>query len=73
MEGSEGIEKRMEGLETKLAYQELTIAELSALVFEQNRSVERLEAALRKTAARVKDLSEGKQPGLPENERPPHY
>jgi SlyX protein len=73
MEESAEIEKRMEGMETKLAYQELTIAELSALVFEQSRALERLEAALRKTASRVKELSEGKQPGLPENERPPHY
>lgn len=73
MEERVATEKRIEGLETRLAYQERTISELSALVFEQSRAVDRLEAALRKTAARVKELSEGKQPGLPENERPPHY
>jgi SlyX protein len=73
MEESARPDARFTDLETKLAYQERTIAELGALVFEQGKRIERMESALRKTSARLRELSEGKQPGLPENERPPHY
>ncbi len=66
-------EKRLTELETRLAYQERAVSELDALVFAQAKALERAEAALRAMAARVKELSEGKQPGLPRDERPPHY
>lgn len=66
-------EARIEALETRVAYQERTIAELNSLIFEQGRAITRLEAGLKKATLRLKDLSDGKQPGLPENERPPHY
>ena len=73
MEGSVEPDGRMTEIETRLAYQERMMSELSALAFEQGRRIERLESALRKASARIKELSDGKQAGLPENERPPHY
>jgi uncharacterized coiled-coil protein SlyX len=63
-------ESRLEALETRVAYQDRTIAELSALVAEQSLAVGRLEKRVKAMAARLKDLGPDK---LPQLERPPHY
>lgn len=80
MTGSEGrakagdeIETRIEALETKAAYQERAIAELSSELFDASRRVERLEKLLRELVGKVKDLAEAAEPSAPGNVRPPHW
>jgi uncharacterized coiled-coil protein SlyX len=55
-------------LETRYAHLERQVAELSEVVFEQQRSLDALRAQLRMMNARLE------QPGdAPANEEPPHY
>lgn len=64
---------RLEELETRNAYQEATIADLSARIYEQQQQIDRLERRLGSLAEKVKGLAAGETAPLPENERPPHY
>ena len=64
---------RLEELETRNAYQEATIQDLSARIYEQQQQIDRLEARLASLAEKVKGLAAGESAPLPENERPPHY
>ncbi|HPE37415.1 MAG TPA: SlyX family protein [Spirochaetales bacterium] len=66
--------KRIDELETKLAWQEAALADLGALVIEYRTRVERLEGAMKLLSGRLADLAEaGKEQGMPASERPPHY
>jgi len=65
--------QRIEELQTRNAYQESTIQDLSAQVYEQQQRIDRLERRLESLAEKVKGLASGEAAPLPENERPPHY
>lgn len=65
--------QRLENLETRNAYQEATIQDLSTQIYEQQQTIERLERRLEALAEKVKGLAAGEAAPLPENERPPHY
>jgi SlyX protein len=71
--GEGDMETRIEALEIKVSYQEKTIAELSSLVYEQSLQVERLDRALRDLGTKFKELAEEGLPGMPSQEKPPHY
>lgn len=64
---------RLDELETRNAYQEATIQDLSARIYEQQQLIDRLETRLTSLAEKVKGLATGEAAPLPENERPPHY
>lgn len=64
---------RLEALETKAAYQELALAELSSELFEASRRIERLEKLLREMAGKIKELTEAAEPQAPGDVRPPHW
>ena len=64
---------RLTELETRNAYQEATIADLSAHTYAQQQRLERLERLLEGLAEKVKGLASGDAVPLPDNERPPHY
>jgi uncharacterized coiled-coil protein SlyX len=64
---------RLDRLESQLAFQEASLQDLSALVIEYRGRVERLEEALKSARAKLAELAEAKEPGLPPQERPPHY
>lgn len=64
---------RIEALETRNAYQEATIQDLSTQIYDQQQLIERLSARLDAVAEKVKGLATGEGSPLPENERPPHY
>ncbi|MBL8966795.1 MAG: SlyX family protein [Spirochaetaceae bacterium] len=66
-------ERRLDGLETKLAYQERAIAELSDALYSHERRLERLENLFREMAGKLKEVAGEGLPPLPANERPPHY
>jgi uncharacterized coiled-coil protein SlyX len=63
---------RFVGLETRLAYQEKSLADMSAQAFEDSKRIERLEALVRDMNRRMKE-TQGDGPPLPEGEKPPHY
>jgi len=62
----------MERLESRLAWLEDALGELSRQAFERERRVDRLEATVRKLSERLRD-SGGHELPPPEDERPPHY
>lgn len=64
---------RLDRLESQLAFQEAALQDLNALVIEYRGRVERLEDALKSARAKLAELAEAKEPGLPPQERPPHY
>jgi SlyX protein len=65
-------EARLERLESRLAWQEDSIAELSRQGFEREKRIERLESLVRKLSERLRD-SGGHELPPPDEERPPHY
>ena len=67
-------EERLVKIETKSAFQEQTIKDLSDVLFEQQQEIERLGAICGALVKRVKELSEF-IPGIdaPSDEKPPHY
>jgi SlyX protein len=64
-------EERIIELETKLAHQELAIEELQNSVFEQQRTIEAMEKALKQVTDQLKGV--GASDIGPGNEKPPHY
>lgn len=66
-------DKRLEELETRNAYQEATIQDLSAQLYRHEQRIERLENLVSSLAEKVKGLAAGETAPLPDNERPPHY
>lgn len=66
-------DRRLEELETRNAYQEATIQDLSAQLYRHEQRIERLENLVSSLAEKVKGLAAGETAPLPDNERPPHY
>jgi uncharacterized coiled-coil protein SlyX len=62
----------MERVQSKIAYLEQAVAEISDVVFRQHREIQSLEAQLKAIRERLAgSLSE--EPRTDELERPPHY
>ncbi len=66
-------EERLESIETKLAYQELTISELNEVVIGQQKTIDILEKQLRKLTDKLNDLSELSGSDRGGIQKPPHY
>ncbi len=64
---------RVQELESKLAFGERTIDELSQSVFELQSRIERLEAACREMAEQLRVLTEKLPDDASTDEKPPHY
>lgn len=65
-------EQRLIDLETKIAHQEYLIEELNQTVYEQQKTIDRLEATLSTLVKRYQDILTGGDEIRP-NEKPPHY
>lgn len=63
------ISDRIESLETRLAHQEKTIADLSEMVTSQWRKIETLERQLRHLNEEMQSMDQGPVPV----DKPPHY
>ena len=63
----------LEQIETKIAFLERANAELSDVVFRQQREIEALRAQIAALAARVEAAQSDTDVRTPEEERPPHY
>jgi SlyX protein len=66
-------EKRLEALENKMSYQEMTISDLSAQAYAQSLKIDALEKLVRQAAERLKELAGVESAPMPADKRPPHY
>ena len=63
----------VERIEIKIAFLERANAELSDVVFRQQREIEVLRAQIAALAARIEAAQSDEAVRTPEEERPPHY
>lgn len=66
-------EIRLEKIETKIAYLEDGVQELSHVIYAQQKQIDQLRALCESLAGYVRDLTQTSGEGGPVNERPPHY
>ncbi|WP_226702925.1 SlyX family protein [Microbulbifer elongatus] len=65
---------RIDELETRLAFQEDTLAQLNDVITSQDAQIRALVARLKEVTEKYQDLSFEVQKGLkPGDEKPPHY
>ena len=64
--------ERITELETRVAFQESTIQELSDVIAHQQQQIEILQGAHKKLYSRLEEVSQGLAE-TPVNEVPPHY
>jgi uncharacterized coiled-coil protein SlyX len=69
MQTIEELNTLMEKAETKIAFLEEAMAEMSPIINEQRIKIEKLEELVKQQGAILKDLSQDKMPSV----RPPHY
>ena len=64
------VSKRIEELETRVAHQDKTIAELNEVITAQWRKLEAIEFQLRRWGEEMQSMDAGDAPA---NQKPPHY
>lgn len=64
---------RFEKIETKIAFLEDSVQELSNTVYAQQQEIDRLRALCESLTGYVRDLVQSSGEGPAGNERPPHY
>jgi SlyX protein len=67
------VDQSIEEIETKIAYLEHAIGELSDVVLGQQREIRALKAEIDQLRDRLEAAQEEERPAGPELERPPHY
>jgi SlyX protein len=67
------IDQSIEQVETKIAYLEQAMADLSDVVFRQQREIQALEALIEQLRDRFEAAEAQDGPPSLEQERPPHY
>lgn len=65
-------EQRLIDLETKIAHQELLLEELNQVLYQQQKTIDKLEATVTTLVKRYQDMLIGGDEIRP-NEKPPHY
>jgi SlyX protein len=66
------MHESLEQVQSKIAYLERAMAELSDVVFRQHREIQALEAQLRAVRERL-EVASSEEGRATEQERPPHY
>jgi len=67
------MEQRLEELETRIAYQEVAIEELTSTTLAQQQTIEGLQAQLDYLKSLLKDLTPSAVAPMSEETPPPHY
>jgi SlyX protein len=66
-------EDRLEVIETKIAFQEKTIKDLSDIIYNQQKKIDILNETMKQVINRIKDSSLITAGGNLKDEKPPHY
>ena len=67
------LESRLIDLEARLAHHERMAGELSAVLFEQGRTIDLLTAQVRRLRERLAELESGAERSPQDDRPPPHY
>lgn len=67
------IEQRLIDIETKIAHQDFLIEELNQVIYEQQKTIDKLENSLTTLAKRFKDALAAENDIRGPDEKPPHY
>jgi SlyX protein len=66
-------DETLEQIQTKMAFLERAVSELSDVAFRQHKEIQALEAKLKALSDRLSNAQSDESPGTAEQERPPHY
>ena len=66
-------DETLEQIQTKIAFLERAVSELSDVLFRQHGEIQALEAKLKALSERLSGAQSDETPRPPEQERPPHY
>ena len=66
-------EETLDQIQTKIAFLERAVSELSDVAFRQHQEIQALEAKLKALSERLSGAQADENPRRPEQERPPHY
>ncbi|WP_066964822.1 SlyX family protein [Microbulbifer sp. Q7] len=70
----QSLAERIDELETRLAFQEDTLAQLNDVITAQDAQIRALVARVKEMTEKYQDLSFEVQKGMkPDEEKPPHY
>ncbi len=67
------LEKLVESLQVKVAYQDDTIETLNQTIIRQQKSIQDINYNLEKLVEKIKAMPESDSPGSNDIELPPHY
>ena len=67
------LDGNLKDLEIKYSHHEVAIEELQKVVFEQHKTIEKLEKSLKRLTDRFDGVTGGANEIGPGNEKPPHY
>lgn len=71
--GLESLEKRIDELESQLAFQDELIESLNATVATQDREILELKHQFGRLSERLKEIGDASPGAAPQDETPPHY
>jgi uncharacterized coiled-coil protein SlyX len=66
-------EDPLEQMQSKIAYLERAVTELSDAAFRQHTEIQAIQAKLKAISDRLSGAQSDETPRAPEDERPPHY
>jgi SlyX protein len=66
-------EERFIVIETKLAHQEYTLEQLNQVIYEQQKTIDKLEYHLKKLTQKFQEALGDEDSEIRGNEKPPHY
>ena len=69
----EALLKRVDELESQLAFQDELIESLNSTVARQDRELLELKHQLSRLSERLKEIGDASSGGAPQDETPPHY
>jgi SlyX protein len=72
-DGLESLQKRVDELESQLAFQDELIGSLNSTVARQDFEILELKQQISRVAERLKEIGETAPGAVPQDETPPHY
>ena len=66
-------DERFNELESKVSFQEETIKELSTVIYQQQKQIDRLQNIFASITDRLNSLTEPQSSDFLSNDKPPHY